>query len=151
MNLAGRKNVLGGPHAARGPLVGHPWSRQCRILNTLEPYRPHAPLQDTRRGHVQRTKEMIKPRRSVQWGNRERSKTWGGGADWGLLDEHWNSVQSLEIRQKNKKQIPYTCHANFITKWYVTKQNVWIAKHESLVGEALNATTLQQLPSKWKA
>jgi hypothetical protein len=24
MNLAGRKNVLGGPHAARGPRVGHP-------------------------------------------------------------------------------------------------------------------------------
>jgi hypothetical protein len=38
MNLAGRKNVLDGPQ------VGHPWSRQCVLLNISQTYRPPRPV-----------------------------------------------------------------------------------------------------------
>jgi hypothetical protein len=38
MNLAGRKNVLGGPR------VGHPWPRQCGVLNISQSYRSPRPV-----------------------------------------------------------------------------------------------------------
>jgi hypothetical protein len=40
----GRSKSKRGPDLARGPPVGHRWSRQCGNLNISQPYRPPRPV-----------------------------------------------------------------------------------------------------------